>query len=66
MSVGRDTIREGALAAVGVAVFAVFLLAAASLSADGITTTGAYVIIAGIAAFVLTTAGIGIVFLDTD
>jgi len=63
MSVGRDTIREALLAAVGVVVFIAFLVAAGTMSPDGLTTTGAYTIIAGIVAFIVTMAAIGVFFL---
>ncbi|MFB6070000.1 MAG: hypothetical protein ABEJ76_03175 [Halanaeroarchaeum sp.] len=62
-SVGRDTIREAALAAVGVVVFLAFLVAASVLSPNGVSTAGAYTIVGGIVAFVLTMAVIGVVFL---
>ena len=64
MSVGRDTIREAMLATVGVVVFIVFLVAAGTISPNGITETGAYIIVAGIVAFILTMAIIGILFID--
>ena len=66
MSVGRDTIREALLATVGVVVFLAFLVAAATVSPDGMGPTGGYVAVAGIVAFVLTMGIIGIFFLDTD
>ncbi|UWG48996.1 putative membrane protein [Halanaeroarchaeum sp. HSR-CO] len=66
MSVGRDTIREALLATVGVVVFIAFLVAAGSISPDGIDTTGAYVIVGGIVAFILTMALIGVFFIGDD
>jgi hypothetical protein len=63
MSVGRDTIREALLATVGVVVFIAFLVAAGTISPNGLTTTGAYVIVGGIVAFILTMAVIGLLFL---
>ncbi|MGM0399208.1 MAG: DUF7472 family protein [Halobacteriota archaeon] len=66
MSVGRDTIREALLATVGVVVFIAFLVAGGSISPDGIDTTGAYVIVGGIVAFILTMAVIGVFFIGDD
>ena len=64
MSVDRDTIREALLATVGVVVFLAFLIAAGSISPDGLTETGAYVILGGIVAFILTMAAIGLFFIE--
>lgn len=64
MSVDRDTIREALLATVGVVVFLAFLIAAGTISPDGLTATGAYLILGGIVAFILTMAGIGLFFIE--
>ncbi|MFW5938611.1 MAG: DUF7472 family protein [Halanaeroarchaeum sp.] len=64
MSVDRDTIREALLATVGVVVFIAFLVVAGTISPDGLTPTGAYIIVGGIVAFILTMAVIGLFFLD--
>lgn len=63
MSTGRDTIRDALIAAVGVVIFIAFLVAAGMQSSGVMSTTGAYLIIAGIVAFILSMAVIGIVFL---
>ncbi|MFB6133021.1 MAG: hypothetical protein ABEJ44_06425 [Halanaeroarchaeum sp.] len=66
MTVGRDTIREAALASVGVVVFLAFLVAAAMLSPNGIGEAGAYVMVGSIVAFVLAMAVIGVLFIDKE
>ena len=52
------------MAAIGVVVFIVFLVAAGLLSPGVISAAGAYVIVAGIVAFIVVMAGIGVYFFE--
>lgn len=66
MSVERETLREAALATVGVAVFIAFLVAGGSASGNGVGENGAFLMVGGIVAFIVVMAVIGIVFMDED
>ena len=63
MDVERDTIRDAALATVGVVVFIAFLVAGSLMGADNGNSTGAFLIIAGIVAFIVLMGVIGLLFL---
>ncbi|MFB6133495.1 MAG: hypothetical protein ABEJ55_00715 [Halanaeroarchaeum sp.] len=63
MSTGRDTIRDALIAAISVVIFIAFLVVAGTQSTGTMSTTGAYLIVGGIVAFILSMAAIGILFL---
>ncbi len=63
MDVERDTIRDAVLATIGVVVFIAFLIAGSLMGAENGNPTGAFVIIAGIVAFVVVMGAIGLLFL---
>jgi hypothetical protein len=63
MNVERDTIRDAALATVGVVVFIGFLVVGSLMGAASGNQTGALLIVAGIVAFVILMGAIGLLFL---
>ena len=66
MAVERDTLLEAGLATVAVVVFIAFLVAASLMSGDGVSETGAFLIIGGIVAFALVMAAFGLFFFGDD
>ncbi len=66
MSVERETLRDAALATVGVLVFIGFLVAGSLMGADNGNQTGAFLIIGGIVAFIVVMGAIGLLFLGDD
>jgi hypothetical protein len=66
MDVEGKTIREAALATLGVVVFLAFLVAGSVMGAGDGNQTGTFVIIAGIVAFVVVMGAIGLLFLGED
>jgi lipopolysaccharide export LptBFGC system permease protein LptF len=62
MEIERETIVEAAVAAVGVAVFIAVTVVAGSMSngTTGLTETGALVLVAGIAVFVVVMSALGL------
>lgn len=66
MAVERETLRDAALATIGVLVFIAFLAAGSLMEAGNGNSTGAFLIVAGIVAFILVMGGIGLLFLGGD
>ncbi|MFB6266768.1 MAG: hypothetical protein ABEI31_03835 [Halodesulfurarchaeum sp.] len=66
MAVERETLRDAALATVGVVVFIAFLIAGGLMHAGNGGELGALLIVAGIVAFIVVMGGIGLLFLGGD
>lgn len=60
MEIERETLVEAGVAAVGVGFFIVVaMLAGSAYGADGLTSTGALVLVGGVVAFILVMAAFG-------